>query len=303
MTAFRVESKYISAPDGLRLHVRCFEPQTRLPGVKPVVCLPGLTRTTADFEVLAAALAGDVSQPRRIIAVDYRGRGLSAYDPNPANYSLPVELSDALAAMNAFRANPAVVVGTSRGGILAMLMATVQPQAVAGVVLNDIGPVIETAGLQRIANYVGKLPQPKDYEEAARDLQRLFSSLYPKFTQSDWLKSAHLTYKVENGSLVPTYDPKLATTLEGLDFNKPLPDLWKEFDALAGVPVMVIRGALSDLLSPATIDEMQRRHPNLETLEVPHQGHAPSLEDGDTIARISNFAQRCDGAAAPASRD
>jgi pimeloyl-ACP methyl ester carboxylesterase len=284
-------SVFISAPDGLKLHVRCYG--RRSAETTPVVCLSGLARTTADFEPLASALAHE-HRSRRVIALDYRGRGLSSYDPNPANYSLPVELADVLAVVTALDAAPAIFVGTSRGGLLSMLLAAVRPTAIAGVVLNDIGPVIEPQGLMRIKTYVGKLPQPRTFDEGAEILRRLFGTQFPKLGPDDWLASAHRTFKEQNGRLVTTYDVKLATTMNGVDGGRPVPALWKQFDALSAKPVMVIRGANSDLLSTATVEAMRARRTTLETFEVPDQGHAPLLAEADTIARIAEFVHRCD---------
>jgi len=285
-------SVFISAADGLRLHARCYG--RRSAPALPVVCLPGLSRTAEDFETLAAALANGPRPMRRVIALDYRGRGLSAYDRDPANYSFQTELADVLAALTALDALPAVIVGTSRGGILAMLLAALRPSALAGVVLNDIGPVIEPKGLMRIKSYVGKLPQPASYQEAAEILRRLFSAQFPKLTEADWLVSARRAYRLDHDRLQPTYDVRLATTLQHVNFDKPLPPLWKEFDALASVPLMVIRGANSDILSPETVDAMRRRRPGLELVEVPDQGHAPLLAEADIIARIGDFVARCE---------
>lgn len=279
-------SVFITAADGLKLHARCYgEPNDAL----PVVCLPGLTRTAADFDVLGPALAGDPDHPRRVIALDYRGRGRSDYDPNPGNYSLPVELADLVAVTQSLEASPAIYIGTSRGGILTMLLASLQPAAIAGAVLNDIGPVIEPQGLMRIRSYVGKLPEPKSFDEAADLLRDLFSTQFPRLGRDHWLAEARRTFRQENGRLVPTYDVQIAKALDALDLEQPIPPLWNEFEALARVPVMVIRGANSDILSASTVAAMRKLHPSVEMIEVPDQGHAPPLTEPDLIARIVSF--------------
>ena len=257
-------SVFLSAPDGLRLHARCYG-RPSSPAL-PVVCLPGLARTAADFESIATALTGETEHPRRVIALDYRGRGLSDYDRDPANYSFQTELADVLAVVTALEAMPAVFLGTSRGGILTMLLAALRPAAIAGVVLNDIGPVIEPKGLMRIKGYVGRMPQPKSLAEGAEILRRLFDAQFPKLTSEDWLAAAQRTFKQQDGAWVPTYDVRLAKTMEGIDFERPLPALWKEFDALANVPLMVVRGANSDLLSAATVNAMRVRRSAMETV-------------------------------------
>jgi len=287
-----VSSIFISAPDGLRLHVRCYG-RASAPG-RPVVCLPGLARTAADFEALASALADEAAHPRRVVALDYRWRGLSDYDRDPRNYSLQIELADVIAVVTALDTLPAIFVGTSRGGILAMLLAAVRPTAIAGVVLNDIGPVIEPQGLMRIKSYVGKLPQPQNFEEGAEILRRLFSAQFPKLGHDDWLASAHRAFKEEKGRLVTTYDVKLAEAMEGVEPERPIASLWKEFDALSALPVMVIRGVNSDILSAQTVEAMRARRAALDTLEVPDQGHAPLLAEAGTIGRIAAFVSRCD---------
>lgn len=282
-------SHFITAPDGLKLHARVYGGSAA--GRRPVVCLPGLARHSGDFHALALALidAGD----RRVLALDYRGRGLSDYD-SPKNYTLPVELGDVLAVLAALEALPAIFIGTSRGGILTMLLAAVRPTAIAAAVLNDVGPVLEPQGLMRIKGYVGKLPQPSSFADGAEILRRLFDGQFPKLTQADWLAAAHRIFKQENGRLVPTYDERLAETLSGLDPEKPVPALWPQFEALAHVPVLCIRGANSDLLSPATVTAMAERHPRFESFEVPDQGHAPLLADDETIGRIAEFVDRAD---------
>jgi pimeloyl-ACP methyl ester carboxylesterase len=294
MNAKSASSVFVTAQDGLRLHLRSWGP--RHAAALPVMCLPGLARTGADFEALAGVLSEHSKAPRRVFALDSRGRGRSDYDRNPGNYSLQVELADLMAVLTAVGIPRAVFVGTSRGGLLAMLLAAARPTAIAGCVLNDIGPQIEPAGLMRIKSYVGKLPQPASFREAADILRRLFGSQFPKLGEDDWLAFAHRTYKEANGRLAPTYDVKLASALARIDPAQPLPALWREFDALAGVPLMVIRGANSDILSAATVEAMRARRARLEVLEVSDQGHAPLLAESEIIGRIASFVASCDPA-------
>ena len=286
------ESHFIAAPDGLKLHVSTFGSRTA--AHLPVICLPGLARTGADFDVLAAALSTDASARRFVVTMDYRGRGRSDYDRDPRNYTIATELADLLAVITALGLGPAVLIGTSRGGILTMLLASARPRAIAGVVLNDIGPVIDVPGLIRIKSYVGKLAEPKSFGDAADILRELFGLQFPKLSAPDWEAFARRTFKEQKGRLVPTYDVRLAKTLEGIDLERALPPLWTEFDALARVPVMVIRGSNSDILSAATVEAMRVRHPNLLTIEVEDQGHAPLLVEVEMIDRIAGFVAGCD---------
>lgn len=285
-------SIFVSAPDGLRLHVR--EYGARAAPDLPVVCLPGLTRTVADFETLAPALAE--SGRRRVIALDSRGRGGSEYDRNPDNYNLLVELGDLVAVLIARAVGPAVFIGSSRGGLLAMHLAVAHPIAIAGVILHDIGPVIEPKGLARLRSYVGKLPQPRNYAEGAEILSHLFRSQFPGLAAEQWLAAAQRGWQMRGGALVPTYDVRLGRTLAAIDIESPLPPLWNEFEALKRVPMLVIHGAKSDILSSDTVAAMAARHPGMETIEVADQGHVPLLEGDQMISRIAAFIARCDGA-------
>jgi pimeloyl-ACP methyl ester carboxylesterase len=282
---------FVSAPDGLRLYARVYGP--RHAELRPVVCLPGLTRTTADFDALAAAIVGRSNRARFVLAVDYRGRGRSDYDSNPANYNIATELADLLAVLTALEVEPAVFVGTSRGGILAMLLATVRPAALAGVVLNDIGPVIETKGLLRIKGYLGRLPQPKSFEDGGEILRRLFGAQFPKLSQDQWLLFAERTFEEKDGSLKGRYDPKLAKQLEGVNMTRSQPTHWKQFEALASMPIMVVRGTNSDILSAETVEAMRHRRPDLATLDVSDQGHAPLLVENEIMSEICAFIDRC----------
>jgi pimeloyl-ACP methyl ester carboxylesterase len=287
-------SVFVTAQDGLRLHVRSYRPRDA--GGLPVVCLPGLARTEGDFAPLARALAADPEHARRVIALDYRGRGRSDRDRDARNYSLPVELSDLLAVLTALEIGPAVFVGTSRGGLLAMLLASARPTAIAGVVLNDIGPVIEAKGLMRIRGYLGKLPQPKTVEEGGEILRRLFDAQFPTLTAGDWRTAASRMWEPRDGRLTLTYDVRLADNLMQTDLERPLPTMWKDFDALARLPLMLVRGINSDILSVDTVAAMRARRPDLVLRDVPDQGHAPLLAEPDVIGAIAAFVAGCEAA-------
>jgi len=284
-------SVYVTAQDGLRLHVRQYGPRTAL-GL-PVVCLPGLARTVADFDALAPALANG-PPPRRAIAIDSRGRGQSDYDSNPENYNLSVELSDIVTVLTALEIGEAVLIGSSRGGLLTMLLGVAHPTSIAGVVLHDIGPVIDPQGLARIKSYVGRLPQPRSFADGSDILRRLFDAQFPKLTAEQWLAAAQRTWKLDNGGLVPTYDVHLARTLAEVDIERPLPAMWNEFDALSRVPILVIRGANSDILSADTVTAMHSHHPTMESIEIADQGHVPMLDSPDLIRRVAEFVAGCD---------
>jgi pimeloyl-ACP methyl ester carboxylesterase len=292
MAGNRFESRFITAPDGLKLHVRDYGDRTA--SRRPVLCLPGLSRSGDDFDDLAAALEGDAAAPRRVIALDFRGRGRSDYDRNPENYAIKIETADVIAVIAALETGPTVIVGTSRGGLVAMALASKQPASIAGVVLNDVGPVVETKGVMRIKGYVGKLPEPRSFEEGAEILRRVSDAQFPKLGAADWLTAAKRNWREEKGRFVATYDPAIAKTLADIGPDKPMKTCWPEFDALGQMPLLVIRGANSDILSTETVQAMQGRHPDMDLFEVPDQGHAPLLAEPETIARIAAFVGECD---------
>jgi pimeloyl-ACP methyl ester carboxylesterase len=286
------ESVYVSAQDGLRLHLRRYG--TPAPRRLPIVCLPGLTRSSADFHPLACAFGTEAAEPRLVVAIDSRGRGRSDFDPNPENYSFPVELADVLAVLTALEIDRAIFLGTSRGGILTMLLGSARPTAIGGAILNDIGPVIDIKGLVRLKGYVGKLPTPRSFAEGAEILRRLGNARFTAMSAAQWEAQARRTWRETDTGLVLDYDPRLAATLEAVDLERPMPPLWAQFDSLARVPLMLIRGANSDLLSVATVDAVRARRLDIDVLEVPNQGHAPLLTESDVIARIAAFVTLCD---------
>lgn len=286
------QEMFISSQDGLQLFARRLGPDR---GSKtPVVCLPGIARTTLDFEEVAQHLAA--TGDRAVWAFDYRGRGRSDFDPTWQNYDLRIELGDISDQLTALHIPPAVFLGTSRGGILTMLLAMTRPTALKGAILNDIGPVIDGKGLMRIKGYVGKLPQPASIAEGGAILKRVSSSQFPSLDDAGWERMAARTWTIDAGKLVPIYDTALLKTLEAVDLEAPLPELWPQFEALSHVPVLVVRGENSDILSSATATAMTARHPDCALVEVAGEGHAPLLGDAPTLTRISEFVAKVDAA-------
>jgi pimeloyl-ACP methyl ester carboxylesterase len=274
--------------DGLKLHSRHY-PSISPATAVPVVCLPGLTRNSSDFHELASDIAGRKTSAREVLAMDYRGRGRSDYDSNPANYDITIEMQDVLDVMTAFGLHQAVFLGTSRGGLITMAISAARPGAIKAAILNDIGPVIEGAGLARIKSYVGKLPPPRDYADAVQLLKRIGAGHFTGLSDSEWDRFARRTFKEKDGVLIPDYDRALMKSLEAFDIEQPLPQLWPYFDGLKGVSVLSIRGANSDLFSADTQAAMQKRHPLCEIYVVEREGHAPMLWDKPAIQRIGAF--------------
>jgi pimeloyl-ACP methyl ester carboxylesterase len=228
-----------------------------------------------------------------VLALDYRGHGQSQYDRNPKNYTIRVALADLSAVLAALEITSAIFVGTSFGGVLAMMLAVLPPIAVAGVLLNDIGPVMEPRGLMRIKSYVGKLPIARNFEEGAEILRWLFEAQFTKLAPQDWIAFAQRTWREHRGALMPNHDLKLARALRGISLER-LPTLWDQFDALAHIPLMVIRGANSDMLASTTLNAMLARRGQLEVVVMPDQGHAPLLAEPNVIRRIAAFVASCD---------
>ena len=284
------KSHFITAHDGLRVHVREYGLRSA-PGL-PVVCLPGLARTTADFDELAPALAAGPPQ-RHVVAIDLRGRGHSDHDTDHTNYNCTVELADIVSVLIALGVGPAMFIGSSRGGVLTMMMATIYPTAIAGVDPARRRPGAPNRRAWRgMQGYLGKLPHPHSYEDGAEILRRLMSAQFPKLTPEQWLAGARRTWHQKPGGLKPAYDLGIVRALAGIDIEMPMPALWHEFDALADLPMLVIRGANSDMLSAATVDAMRARRTSMEMIEVPDQGHAPLLE-GELVRQIVRFVEKC----------
>ena len=282
------QSHFLSAPDGLKLHVRDYNSAANR--ALPVVCLAGLSRNSVDFDVLATALAnGSAGPPRRVVALDYRGRGLSEYDRDWRNYNVAVESADILAVLTALGIGEAAFVGTSRGGIHIMALAAQRPGLIKAAVLNDIGPVLEARGLARIRGYIGKLPMPGSWPDAVDLLKRINNAQFSGLSEADWEIFARTTFQETGGKFSGSYDPKLMNTLKNIDLEAALPTMWPQFAGLNHAPMLVLRGENSDLLSNATVHEMQERHPDCQAFVVTGQGHAPLLVDAPSLERIARF--------------
>jgi pimeloyl-ACP methyl ester carboxylesterase len=276
--------RWLTAQDGLELYYRDYgDPLSKR---LPVLCLTGLSRNSRDFRRLAHHLAKD----RRVLAPDYRGRGRSSHDPDWRHYDPGTIVNDLRHLMAATNLHRVIVVGTSFGGILAMALGVALPRALAGVVLNDVGPEIGADSQTRILDYIGKgLPQP-DWPQAVAHLRQLLPTLSLQ-TDEDWLEFAQDTYRQDpNGTLQVDWDVNIVRPF--LRPPRPSPDLWPLFRSLRRVPVLALRGALSDLLTPQAFDRMAEEHPGLVQVTVPDAGHAPTLNEPKSVAAIDTFLAR-----------
>ena len=279
------EDRFWWSQDNLRLHYRDYAGRDDRPAI---LCIPGLTRNVRDFEALADRLAGEW----RIICIELRGRGESAYAKDPMSYVPLVYLQDIIALLDELKLPRFIGFGTSLGGIMLMLLATLRRAEMAGVLLNDIGPDIAPAGLERIRNHVGTGgPQPT-WVHAARVLSETNAMIYPGWRLQDWLRFAKRLCRVNSqGRVVFDYDQRIAEPFR-VPGGETGVSLWPAFDALAGMPLTLLRGALSDLLSVETAGQMKARFPDMDFVEVPKVGHTPTLEEQLSIEAIDRLLDR-----------
>lgn len=274
--------RFWESPDGLKLHFRDY------PGREdrvPVVCMHGLTRNARDFAALAEHLAGE----RRVLVPEMRGRGDSEYARNPATYTPTTYVEDVSAMLAQEGISRFVAVGTSLGGLMTMMLAAAEPARIAGAVLNDVGPELQPGGLARIAEYVGQGRNFPTWMHAARALEEVHSAAHPDFDTERWIAMAKRTMTVQqNGRIAFDYDMSIAEPFQAGDGAAP-PDLWPAYDALKDKPLLLVRGALSDLLSEATAQAMLARHPDAELVTVPSVGHAPLLDEPEVLAAIDRL--------------
>lgn len=271
--------------DGLRLYTRVYE--TQRPGAATVLCLHGLTRNSRDFEDLAPHL----QHHYRVIVPDLRGRGLSARDPNPQNYQPAIYIQDIVALLDTLSAARVTVIGTSLGGLLAMMLGVGHRSRIAGIVLNDIGPEADPAGIERIKGYAGRLPPPKDWSDAIAQTKSMFGDAWPNLTAERWSTITRRGFREDaSGALSVDADPKIGEMLRAAPAATA--NLWPFWTALRGIPMLAIRGERSDILSAATFARMKAENPDLEQLEVAQRGHVPLLDEPECIAAIDALLAR-----------
>lgn len=273
--------KYYESTDGLRLFYRDYAPEQ--PGAA-VLCLPGLTRNSRDFDDLARYL----STTRRVLTPDLRGRGHSDHDPEWRNYNPAIYSGDVWTLLDSLGIGSVIVIGTSLGGIIAMVMAMQNPMRIRGVIMNDVGPEVAPEGLERIRKYTGLLPPVRSWEEAVAQTRDIYGAWLPGLTDDDWRKMARRAYR-EGKDGVPQLDidPNIGRAIR--EAGAPGGDLWGAFDALRGIPTLVLRGELSDILSANTLQRMQERNPDLVAITVSKRGHVPLLNEPECIAAIDRF--------------
>jgi pimeloyl-ACP methyl ester carboxylesterase len=280
---------YWESADGLRLHYRDYAGGgAKDDGRPPILCIPGLTRNARDFEGVAERLAGKW----RVICVELRGRGESGYAKDPMTYVPPVYLQDLDALIAELKLDRFVAFGTSLGGLLIMLLAAANADRIAGVLLNDVGPVVEPRGVEHIRSYVGRARDWPTWLHAARFIAEAQADRYPDWEIDQWLVYAKRLCKLTPaGRIVYDYDMRIAEPFK-LAGDEAAVDLWPYFRALAKVPALVIRGEHSDILGPETAEKMLAEAPLMERVLVPRVGHAPTLDEPEAIAGIDRLLKR-----------
>lgn len=283
---------HYSAPDGLKLAARIYGKAHD--DKWPVICLAGLTRNARDFHGLAEHLAGEAGGGRQVIAFDYRGRGRSAYDRDWNNYTVATETADILAGLAAFDIEHGAFIGTSRGGLIIHILAALRPSVLKAIVFNDIGPVVDGAGLAQIKAYLEHAPRPKSFAEAVNIQKSVHGKAFPALSEDDWERFTRAIYREDKGKPVADYDPNLIRTVAQWDLNDAVPSLWPQFDGLARFPLLTIRGENSLLLSEQTLRQMKEHHRAMETVIAEGQGHAPLLDTAGLPARIADFIDKAE---------
>lgn len=281
------EDRYYNSADGIRLHYRDYAGPSDLP---PVICLPGLTRNARDFEPLAEAIAGEW----RVLALDFRGRGLSAPDPDPSHYLPPYYAADVLKLLDQLGIADAVFVGTSLGGLVTMLIARSDEERIAGALINDVGPELDRTGIERIRGYVGQARQWSSWTEAGTALSESQGDVFPGWNAPEWERYARRLCREDDGSIVLDYDMAIAAPFAAANASDaPQPDLWPLLNGFRGKPVTILRGERTDLFAADVAERMVREiGDSAELVSIPGVGHAPTFDEPESIAAVRRLLDR-----------
>lgn len=277
---------WYQSSDGLRLYARDYPCSATGKGnPSTVLCMHGLTRNCADF----AGLAGHLCSDYRVLSVDQRGRGRSDYDSVAANYTPLTYVQDMFGLLDRLQVSEVILVGTSMGGLMSFIMAAMQPARISAMVINDIGPEVDQRGLDRINSYVGKSKPVSNWAEAIAQVRSIAEVAFPDFTDEQWQDFARDVYREENGIPVLAYDPAISQPMSDANSGAVPPDLWPLFESIVKVPMLVIRGESSDILSRECIEQMRDRKRDLQVSEIPQRGHAPTLNEAASRTAIDRF--------------
>ena len=278
------KARFFETADGLKLFYRDFGPET---DGTPVVCLPGLTRNSRDFDEIAERL----SSRRRVLTIDFRGRGHSDPDPDWRNYHPGTYVADVQALLDALGVETVIVLGTSLGGVCGMVMAAQRPDRVAGLILNDVGPEIHPAGLERVRSYTGRAAPVTSWDEAREQTRETYGEALPGLGDEDFMKLARRTYR-EDAEGIPRLDIDVEIGRAVRELPAAGGDPWQLFAAIGDTPVTVLWGVLSDILSRDIVERMRTAKPDLEVVEVPNRGHVPLLDEPECVTAIDAFLDR-----------
>jgi pimeloyl-ACP methyl ester carboxylesterase len=277
----RYADRQLMVRDGLRLHYRDYPGD---PGKPPILCLHGLTRNSRDF----ADFAERYSPRFRVLALDFRGRGASDYDPLPMRYQAPTYAGDVIELLDQLGLSQAIFVGTSLGGLVTMAIAVIARDRIAAAILNDVGPDVAPGGVDRILTYVGKDLRFKSWDEAAEKIASNYGAAFERYTHDDWVKMAKRNCRDDNGEIRFDYDMAIAEPFKAAG-PTPQVDLWPLFEALGSKPLLVVRGEKSDLLTAETAAKMKQVVPDMRLVTVAGVGHAPELNEPEAVAAIDEF--------------
>ena len=277
----RYEERHLVVRDDLKLYYRDYPGSSSKP---PILCLHGLTRNSRDF----AEFAERHSPEFRVLALDFRGRGASQYDPLPMRYNPLTYAGDVIELLDELSIEKAIFVGTSLGGLVTMAVAAMQPQRIAGTILNDVGPDVDPSGVDRILTYVGNDRRYGSWDEAADAISSNYGSSFDRYSHDDWVRMAKRNCREENGEIRFDYDMAIAEPFRNAG-PAPEVDLWPLFNVLASKPLLVVRGANSDLLTAKTAERMRAAGPEVKIATVQGVGHAPELNEPEALEAIDAF--------------